>query len=215
MFTCTLEAASKTPLCEQLYTALKREMERGGIRPGERMPSKRELAAHLSVSTATVEAAYARLISEGLCESRPRSGIYALEQAQRVGLTDGEKPPVRWNFGTGAADAAHFPYATWARLMREVLSEQSATLLLSGDPQGEPALRREIAGYLHRMRGIDAPPEAIVFGRGHGGAGLRAGRADRARAPFRGGGPRLFARSAHFGGQRRADCTDPAFRRGD
>ena len=45
MFTCTLEAASKTPLCEQLYTALKREMERGGIRPGERMPSKRELAA--------------------------------------------------------------------------------------------------------------------------------------------------------------------------
>ena len=137
MFTCTLEAASKTPLCEQLYTALKREMERGGIRPGERMPSKRELAAHLSVSTATVEAAYARLISEGLCESRPRSGIYALEQAQRVGLTDGEKPPVRWNFGTGAADAAHFPYATWARLMREVLSEQSATLLLSGDPQGD------------------------------------------------------------------------------
>ena len=127
MFTCTLEAASKTPLCEQLYTALKREMERGGIRPGERMPSKRELAAHLRVSTATVEAAYARLISEGLCESRPRSGIYALEQAQRVGLTDGEKPPVRWNFGTGAADAAHFPYATWARLMREVLSEQSAT----------------------------------------------------------------------------------------
>ena len=52
MFTCTLEAASKTPLCEQLYTALKREMERGGIRPGERMPSKRELAAHLSVSLA-------------------------------------------------------------------------------------------------------------------------------------------------------------------
>ena len=57
MFTCTLEPASRTPLCEQLYTALKREMERGGIRPGERMPSKRELAAHLSVSTATVEAA--------------------------------------------------------------------------------------------------------------------------------------------------------------
>ena len=166
MFTCTLEAASKTPLCEQLYTALKREMERGGIRPGERMPSKRELAAHLSVSTATVEAAYARLISEGLCESRPRSGIYALEQTPNVGAATGEKPPVRWNFGTGAADAAHFPYATWARLMREVLSEQSATLLLSGDPQGEPALRREIAGYLHRMRGIDAPPEAIVLGAG-------------------------------------------------
>ena len=90
MFTCTLEPASRTPLCEQLYTALKREMERGGIRPGERMPSKRELAAHLSVSTATVEAAYARLISEGLCESRPRSGIYSLEQTPNVGAAPGE-----------------------------------------------------------------------------------------------------------------------------
>ena len=45
MFPCTLEAASKIPLCAQRSTALKREMERGGIRPGERMPSKRELAA--------------------------------------------------------------------------------------------------------------------------------------------------------------------------
>lgn len=179
MFTCTLEPASRTPLCEQLYTALKREMERGGIRPGERMPSKRELAAHLSVSTATVEAAYARLISEGLCESRPRSGIYALEQTPNVGAATGEKPPVRWNFGTGAADAAHFPYATWARLMREVLSEQSATLLLSGDPQGEPALRREIAGYLasHAWDGCAAGCHRPR--RGHGGAGFRIGCADR------------------------------------
>lgn len=139
MFTCTLEPAGRTPLCEQLLHRAQARMERGGIRPGERMPSKRELAAHLSVSTATVEAAYARLISEGLCESRPRSGIYALEQTPNVGAATGEKPPVRWNFGTGAADAAHFPYATWARLMREVLSEQSATLLLSGDPQANRA----------------------------------------------------------------------------
>lgn len=178
------------------------------------MPSKRELAAHLSVSTATVEAAYARLISEGLCESRPRSGIYALEQTPNVGAATGEKPPVRWNFGTGAADAAHFPYATWARLMREVLSEQSATLLLSGDPQGEPALRREIAGYLHRMRGMDVPPGCHRPRRGHGGAGFRIGCADRAGTPFCGGGPRLFACAAHSGGQRRADCADAAFRRG-
>lgn len=213
MFTCTLEPASKTPLCEQLYTALKREMERGGIRPGERMPSKRELAAHLSVSTATVEAAYARLISEGLCESRPRSGIYALEQMPNVGAATGEKPPVRWNFGTGAADAAHFPYATWARLMREVLSEQSATLLLSGDPQANRAspgdrglsashARDGCAAGCHRPR------------RGHGGAGFRIGCADRAGTPFCGGGPRLFACAAHSGGQRRADCADAAFRRG-
>ena len=167
MFTCNLDPNSRTTLTEQLYTALRGDMERGSIRPGERMPSKRELAAHLNISTATVEAAYARLISEGRCESRPRSGIYALSQPFAAAETQRtEKPPVRWNFGTGAADAGHFPYATWARLMREVLSEQSTTLLLSGDPQGDAALRREIAGYLHRMRGVDVSPDAIVLGSG-------------------------------------------------
>ena len=167
MFTCNLDPNSRTTLTEQLYTALRGDMERGSIRPGERMPSKRELAAHLNISTATVEAAYARLISEGRCESRPRSGIYALSQPFAAAETQQtEKPPVRWNFGTGAADAGHFPYATWARLMREVLSEQSTTLLLSGDPQGDAALRREIAGYLHRMRGVDVSPDAIVLGSG-------------------------------------------------
>ena len=167
MFTCNLDPSSRTTLTEQLYTALRGDMERGSIRPGERMPSKRELAAHLNISTATVEAAYARLISEGRCESRPRSGIYALSQPFAPAETQQtEKPPVRWNFGTGAADAGHFPYATWARLMREVLSEQSTTLLLSGDPQGDAALRREIAGYLHRMRGVDVSPDAIVLGSG-------------------------------------------------
>lgn len=165
MFTCVLDPKSRVTLCDQLYDALKEEIGRAAI--GTRMPSKRQLAEHLHVSTATVEAAYSRLISEGLCESRPRSGIFVAEQAGlvRAARTD-SVPPIRWDFGTGSADAAHFPYATWARLMREVLSEQNTEFLLLGDPQGAPNLREEIAGLLHRLRGIDVPPEAIVLGAG-------------------------------------------------
>lgn len=167
MFTCTLDPHSRTTLCDQLYSALKAEIVRGGLRPGARMPSKRELAAHLHVSTATVEAAYGRLTSEGICESRPRSGIYVCEQAETAQTPRRETVvPIRWDFGTGAADAAHFPYATWARLMREVLSEQSRDLLLSGDPQGSAGLRQEIAGMLHRLHGLDVQPDAIVVGAG-------------------------------------------------
>ena len=40
------------------------------------MPSRRQLAEHLHVSTVTVETAYDRLAGEGYCESRPRSGMY-------------------------------------------------------------------------------------------------------------------------------------------
>ena len=167
MFTCTLDSASRVTLTDQLYNALRAEILSGRIAAGEKMPSKRQLAEHLHVSTATVEAAYGRLTSEGYCESRPRSGIYAANELPQTGAVPHEKPvAIRWDFSTGAADAEHFPFSTWARLMREVLSEQNKALLLSGDPQGSPALRQEIAGMMLRLRGIEVSPENIVLGAG-------------------------------------------------
>lgn len=167
MFTCTLDPQSRTTLCDQLYTALREEIVSGKMEAASRMPSKRQLAQHLRVSTATVEAAYARLVSEGYCESRPRSGMYVGNEWPRDSAVVREKePPVRWDFSTGAADAEHFPYATWARLMREVLSEQNTALLLSGEAQGSSALRAEIARMLRSMRGIEVKPDQIVLGAG-------------------------------------------------
>ena len=167
MITCNLDAKSRTPLCDQLYAALRAQIEAGELAAGERMPSKRTLSAHLGISTATVESAYARLTSEGYCESRPRSGMYVSRALPGPAKTPREHDvPVQWDFSTGAADAGHFPYATWARLMREVLSEQNTALLLSGDPQGSLALRREIAGMMRSLRGIEVPPESIVLGAG-------------------------------------------------
>ena len=167
MFTCTLDPKSRITLTEQLYGALREEIAQGRLKAGEKMPSKRQLAEHLHVSTATVEAAYGRLASEGYCESRPRSGMYVARDLPQAGHAEhAQTIPVKWDFSTGAADAEHFPYATWARLMREVLSEQNKTLLLSGDPQGSLELRREIAGMLLRLRGIEVMPENIVLGAG-------------------------------------------------
>ena len=167
MFTCTLDSKSRTTLTDQLYHALRDEIMQGRMAPGVRMPSKRQLAEHLHVSTATVEAAYGRLASEGYCESRPRSGMYVAEALPETGaVVPRADVPVKWDFSTGAADAAHFPYATWARLMREVLSEQNTALLLSGDPQGSLELRQEIAHMLRSLRGIDVQPECIVLGAG-------------------------------------------------
>ena len=47
MFTCTLRADSRKTLCEQLYEALRRQIGAGGLADGEKLPSKRALAAHL------------------------------------------------------------------------------------------------------------------------------------------------------------------------
>lgn len=165
MFTCTLRADSRKTLCEQLYEALRRQIGAGGLADGEKLPSKRALAAHLGVSTSTVEAAYGRLMEEGLCESRPRSGLYVT--AGPAAGADAEKPPeIRWDFGTGAADAEHFPYATWAHLMRGVLGRRSADLLLAGDPRGSAGLRLALSGLVQRLRGITAAPETLIVGAG-------------------------------------------------
>ena len=56
--TTALDAASGVPLYEQLYESLAAEMRSGAIPAGTRMPGKRRLAAELSVSVNTVDAAY-------------------------------------------------------------------------------------------------------------------------------------------------------------
>ena len=165
MFTCNLNPKARRTLCDQLYDALREAIGAGSLKDGEKLPSKRELAAHLGISTSTVEAAYGRLAEEGLCESRPRSGIYVTFGTEGRREAPGAAE-IRWDFGTGAADAQHFPYATWAHLMRETLSARSADLLSAGDPRGSAGLRLALSGLLERLRGIGAAPETLVLGAG-------------------------------------------------
>ena len=77
MHTYVLDPESAIPLYEQLYRALKEDILTGVIAGGEKLPSKRALADHLSVSRITVENAYHQLLAEGYLLSRPRSGYYA------------------------------------------------------------------------------------------------------------------------------------------
>ena len=77
--TTALDASSGVPLYEQLYRSLAGEMRSGTLAAGTRMPGKRRLAAELSVSVNTVDAAYQMLAAEGYLESRERSGFYVQE----------------------------------------------------------------------------------------------------------------------------------------
>ena len=166
MFTCTLDPRARETLADQLYRALLSAMAEGTLPAGARLPSRRALSRELSVSPSTVEAAYARLVEEGRCEARPRSGVYVLPGgAAQAGKPEGP-PPVRFDFGTGSVDAERFPFSTWARLMREVLSERSPSLLASGDPRGGEGVRRALSALLRETRGIDADPETLVLGAG-------------------------------------------------
>ena len=71
-----------------------------------------------------------------------------------------------YNFDTAAVDTGCFPFTMWAKFSRAVLTEYESRILLSSAPQGAPALRREIARYLHDFRGIRVDPEQIIVGAG-------------------------------------------------
>ena len=74
MFTPILDSSQRRPLYEQLYRYIRGEIEAGRLAAGERLPSKRALAAHLKISVVTVEGAYGQLLAEGYLRSEPKRG---------------------------------------------------------------------------------------------------------------------------------------------
>ena len=174
--TTALDPSSSVPLYEQLYNSLAGEMRSGTLSAGVRMPGKRRLAAELSVSVNTVDAAYQMLAAEGYLESRERSGFYVQEYlalpSRPAGLPQPPAPPVpppappvRYDLSTRGVDPGLFPFRTWARLQKELLYS-SPELLTHGDAQGDPALRRALAEYLSEYRGVQCGPHQIVVGAG-------------------------------------------------
>ncbi|MBR3867422.1 MAG: PLP-dependent aminotransferase family protein, partial [Butyricicoccus sp.] len=176
MLTYHLDPALKMPLYEQLYRAIRADILSGALPENSRLPAKRPFAEHLEISRITVESAYAMLLAEGYVYSLPRSGVFVqkLERiAQPMAKTAvpafcGEEPAVRpdYDFDTGAVDTDCFPFTMWAKFSRAVLTEYESRILLSSAPQGAPALRQEIARYLHDFRGIAVDPEQIIVGAG-------------------------------------------------
>ena len=173
--TTALDAASAVPLYEQLYRSLAAEMRTGAVPAGTRMPGKRRLAAELSVSVNTVDAAYQMLAAEGYLEARERSGFYVQEY---LALPESAAPaappkaeavpkqrPIRYDLSTRGVDPGLFPFRTWARLQKELLYS-SPELLTHGDAQGDLALRQALAGYLEEYRGVRCGAHQIVVGAG-------------------------------------------------
>lgn len=79
MLTYALNRTARESLYEQLYRALRFDIESGALGAGDCLPSKRAFAKHLGVSVITVEGAYDQLVAEGYVRAVPRSGFYVQE----------------------------------------------------------------------------------------------------------------------------------------
>ena len=176
MLTYHLDHHSKIPLYEQLYRAIRHDIMSGHLAGGERLPAKRPLAEHLRVSQITIETAYGQLTAEGYLRAVPRSGYFV----QQVDALPHPVPPSQhplpapkpqppdfdFDFKTNVVDTDCFPFSTWAKLSRAVLTDYDRTLLLETASQGVPALREQICNYLYAFRGISVEPEQVIVGAG-------------------------------------------------
>ena len=175
MLTYPMEERGDLPLYEYLYRRIREDILSGKLTAGERLPSKRALAEHLHLSVITVEGAYAQLEAEGYLYTLPKRGFF-VSQVDRTPAPKAPEPPAipvpeaarqwRLDLKSNQVDTAPFPVSTWARLTRQVLSEDGAALLRPVPHQGLEALRRAIADDLRDYRGMSVSPEQIIVGAG-------------------------------------------------
>ena len=70
----TIDRSQWGSLIDQMTDGLRRAISTGFYRPGDKLPSVRELVAHFGVSNRVPVAAIKRLCEEGLIEAAPRNG---------------------------------------------------------------------------------------------------------------------------------------------
>ena len=160
-----LDRGADTTLAEQIARFYGLAIEEGRLRPGDRLPTIRDVSEHGSVTRATVQQGYRLLAERGLVAGTVGRGTQVLASPghrrslasplaaaawrqlqslhQMPRLAEGSK--VVADFSAIVPDASFFPVDDFRKSMDRVLGERGRELLVYGDPAGSLALRRFIA----------------------------------------------------------------------
>ncbi|MGW0390645.1 MocR-like pyridoxine biosynthesis transcription factor PdxR [Streptomyces sp. NPDC003042] len=168
---------------EWLAGRLRAAIADGTLPVGARLPASRVLAAELRVSRGLVTEAYQRLAETGQVAGRGRAGTVVVAapapvpvpapaaaaaggpspRDTREGLVDALRAvPCRIDLSPGVPDLTAFPRTAWLQAERRVLAGLTPADFGYGNPQGAPALREAVAGWLARNRGIRVDPGEVV-----------------------------------------------------
>ena len=187
-----IDRSSKTPLHRQVYDGLRKAILDGMLRPGQRIPATRALAAELGISRLPVLAAYEQLIHEGYIEGRSGSGTYisaappdrlllARHEGQRTASANGgpagaarkrrlssRRVPLGRDeggirpFRMSLPAIDQFPHELWSRLVAKHARRLAPIHMAYGDPAGVGALRAAIAEHLRTARAVRCEPEQVL-----------------------------------------------------
>lgn len=187
-----VDRSASSPLHRQIYDGFRSAVVRRDLRPGQRVPSSRDLAAELGISRIPVLNAYAQLIAEGYFESRTGAGTFVSESLEDSPVapappathlaqpSPGQRPAARrcsllspyqkspWARGWGAFGAHqvafdHFPFEAWSKLVMRHCRSPRASAVQHVDPLGSGRLREAICAYLRTARSVRCEPEQVLI----------------------------------------------------
>jgi GntR family transcriptional regulator/MocR family aminotransferase len=187
-----VDRRAAAPLHKQIYDAYRTAILRGDIRPGQQIPSSRELAFEINVSRFPVLNAYAQLLAEGYFESRACAGTYVSSSLPEQ-LMSVEEPAVlpdqahsgprpiahrsllfpRFEgnattrgfgaFGVHQPAIDQFPFQIWSGLVTHHSKNPRASVLHHIDPLGSEHFRDAICNYLRTARAVKCEPNQIMI----------------------------------------------------
>lgn len=188
-------------LRQRLVEGVRGAIAEGRLTEGQVLPSSRTLAQELGCSRWSVNEAYVQLGAEGWLHLAQGSGTTVAAGAGAASAAAARPPapvpaaPVLADLRPGLVDPAEFPVAAWSRVLRKGLAGAGRQEMSDPAARGTAELRRVLAAYLARVRGIRSEPDEILVtcGAMHGVA--------------------LLSRVLAASGRSRLAVEDPAWRR--
>lgn len=165
------DRSSDQDLYVQVYKYIKDMIESGQLNARQKIPSIRQSAGDLGLSRTTVENAYNQLLLEGYIYSKERSGYYVSDIGNTISSAytakeTFDREPVESVRNDYFISKDNFDFNIWRKCYNQVLSYDADKLLSEGFPQGEYELRKEIAEYVFKARGVHCSSDRIVVGAG-------------------------------------------------
>jgi 2-aminoadipate transaminase len=186
-----LQPKSHIPLYVQLRDQVRGLVHSGELRPGDRIPASRELAAQLGVHRTTVANAYADLESEGLIRGHVGRGSFICEDALQGKIAPAPRAissgGLRWEslfadergedslarlmpevnddtiaFVNSRPSEEMFPVEDFRRCANMALKQDGRRILQLGSTDGYPPLRDELLKML-RAEGIGLEQEQLLI----------------------------------------------------
>jgi len=190
-------------LARQIAQRLREAITSGQLRPGERLPSTRTLAASLALSRGTVAVAFEQLTAEGYLEARtgagtcvandlkagplsaptgaaasaPEDDLLPLPAQRLAGIAKALVPQPPVPFAVAIPAAGIEPDDAWRRLGNRVRAMHRAAPATYSDPRGLPELREAIATHVRKARAVSCSADNVIVTSGTQQGLYMAGRA--------------------------------------